>query len=100
MELDVNSLVSMNMWGLQPSFFGILKNGFEIFLKENAADYQKSEYLLPTIVGEILSKGIAEVKVLESNDQWFGVTYKEDKEYVVESIKGLISAGIYPDKLF
>ena len=99
-ELDVNSLVSMNMWGLQPSFFGILKNGFETFLKENAADYQKSEYLLPTIVGEILSKGIAEVKVLESNDQWFGVTYKEDKEYVVESIKGLISAGIYPDKLF
>ena len=99
-ELDVNSLVSMNMWGLQPSFFEILEKGFEEFLKEIADDCQKSEYLLPTIVGQLLNAGVADVKVLESNDLWFGVTYKEDKEYVVESIKALISDGIYPEKLF
>ena len=70
------------------------------FLEETAEDYQKSEYLLPTIVGELLENGMADVKVLKSKDQWFGVTYKEDKEYVVESIRGLISRGAYLNKLF
>ena len=99
-EVDVNSLVSMNMWGLQPSFFEILGKGFMEFLEETSDDYQKSEYLLPTIVGELLKTGVADVKVLKSKDQWFGVTYKEDKEYVVESIRNLISADVYPEKLF
>ena len=99
-EVDVNSLVSMNMWGLQPSFFEILEKGFEEFLKGTADNYQKSEYLLPTIVGDLLGNGVADVTVLKSEDEWFGVTYKEDKEYVVESIRNLITQEVYPSKLF
>ena len=99
-EIDVNSLVSMNMWGLQPSFFDILEKGFEEFLEGTADNYQKTEYLLPTIVGELLKSDQADVKVLKSKDQWFGVTYKEDKEYVVESIRNLIVEGVYPNRIF
>ena len=99
-EVDVNSLVSMNMWGLQPEFFEILEAGFEKFLEENAENYQKAEYLLPTIVGGLLRTGKADVTVLKSNDQWFGVTYKEDKPYVVDSIRELVDRGIYPEKLY
>ena len=98
--LDIESLVSMNMWGLHPRFFRTLETGFQEFLKKNAENYQKAEYLLPTIIGDLLKQGKADVKVLKSNDQWFGVTYKEDKEYVVESIRELIAGGVYPEKLF
>ena len=95
MPLDVDALVSMNMWGLHPSFFQILENGFYDFLEKSADNYQKAEYLLPTIVGQLLKEGKADVKVLKSHDQWFGVTYKEDKEYVVASVKALVEAGLY-----
>ncbi|MBQ2986128.1 MAG: nucleotidyltransferase [Tyzzerella sp.] len=98
--VDVNSLVSMNMWGLTPDFFDILDTGFVTFLNENADNYMKAEYLLPTIVGGLLRREAAEVTVLQSNDKWFGVTYKEDKDYVVASVRSLIEAGVYPDKLF
>ena len=57
----------------------------------------KAEYLLPTIIGELLKEGTVSVKVLKSEDQWFGVTYKEDRETVVEAVKSLIDKGIYPD---
>ena len=76
------------------------KGGFEKFLEENAENYQKAEYLLPTIVGGLLRTGKADVTVLKSNDQWFGVTYKEDKPYVVDSIRELVDRGIYPEKLY
>lgn len=99
-EVDANSLVSMNMWGLWPEFFEVLEKGFEEFLEKNAENYQKAEYLLPTIVGGLLRDGKAEVTVLHSNDQWFGVTYKEDKPYVAASIRGLVDKGVYPEKLF
>ncbi len=99
-EVSADSLVSMNMWGLQPSFFEILEKGFVEFLGEHVADYDKVEYLLPTIVGDLLKEKRADVKVLKSHDQWFGVTYKEDKEFVVESIHRLIEQKIYPEKLF
>ena len=99
-EVDVNSPVSMNMWGLQPEFFKILEKGFDDFLEKSAENYQKAEYLLPTIVGGLLRDGKADVTVLHSNDQWFGVTYKEDKPYVVAAIQGLVEEGVYPEKLF
>ena len=60
----------------------------------------KAEYLLPTIIGELLSDGSADVKVLRSHDKWFGVTYKEDKEAVVASVRALVDAGVYPEELF
>ena len=90
----------MNMWGLQPEFFTILENGFVEFLDECKSDYMKSEYLLPTIVGDLLKNDKAEVTVLQSKDKWFGVTYKEDKEAVMASVRGLVDAGVYPNKLF
>ena len=99
-EVDADCPVSMNMWGLQPDFFEILEDGFLKFLENNASNYQKAEYLLPTIVGGLLRSGEAEVTVLKSNDQWFGVTYKEDKPYVVESIQALVENGVYPKRLF
>ena len=99
-EVDADSLVSMNMWGLKPEFFEILEKGFVDFLEKNAENYQKAEYLLPTIVGELLRDGKADVPVLHSNDQWFGVTYKEDKPYVVAAVRGLVDQGVYPEKLF
>ena len=98
--VDVNSLVSMNMWGLTTEFFDILETGFVQFLEEKADNYMKAEYLLPTIVGGLLREGSAEVAVLRSNDKWFGVTYKEDKDYVVASVRSLIDAGVYPNQLF
>ena len=99
-EVDANCPVSMNMWGLQPEFFEILEKGFLKFLEDNASNYQRAEYLLPTIIGGLLHSGEADVTVLQSNDQWFGVTYKEDKPYVVESIRALVENGVYPKRLF
>ena len=98
-EYDVDSPVSMNMWGLTPEFFEILKTGFGQFLSETDAENLKAEYLLPTIIGELLEDGKVSVKVLKSEDQWFGVTYKEDRETVVEAVKSLVDQGVYPDKL-
>lgn len=99
-EIDVNSLVSMNMWGLQPTFFEVLEKRFTEFLEKNAENFQKAEYVLPTIIGGLLHEDKVEVAVLQSNDEWFGVTYKEDKPYVVNAIRSLIEKGIYPEKLF
>lgn len=98
--IDVNSPVSMNMWGVQPDFFDILESGFEAFLQHCEDDYLKSEYLLPTIIGGLLKKNQVEVTVLQSKDKWFGVTYKEDKDAVIASVRGLVDAGVYPEKLF
>lgn len=98
--IDMESPVSMNMWGLTPEFFHILEKGFEEFLSEIAEDDLKAEYLLPTIIGNLLKEQKVTVKVLKSQDRWFGVTYKEDKEAVVASIRNLVAEGIYPEKLF
>ena len=97
---DVNSLVSMNMWGITPEFFEILKTGFEEFLEKTESTDLKAEYLLPTMIGDLLNDGKLEVKVLQSHDQWFGVTYKEDKESATAALRGLIEKGVYPSKLF
>ena len=96
--IDVESPVSMNMWGLQPEFFEVLETGFVDFLESCKNGYLKAEYLLPTIVGDLLHKGKAEVTVLQSRDKWFGVTYPEDRQSVVEKIQALIDAGEYPAK--
>ena len=94
-EIDIESPVSMNMWGLQPGFFEILEKGFSEFLSQLNEEDLKSEYLLPTIIGALLKQGKVQVKVFESKDKWFGVTYKEDKEGVVAAIRDLIDKGEY-----
>lgn len=100
MNITPEQYVSMNMWGFQPEFIEELETGFVEFLKNIPADEIKREYLLPTIVDNLLQAGKASVKVLETQDKWFGVTYKEDKEGVVASIKKLISDGVYPENLW
>ena len=99
-EVDVHSPVSMNMWGLHPEFFEVLEKGFREFLSKVEENSLKAEYLLPTIVGDLLADGSADVKVLRSHDKWFGVTYKEDKAAVVASVRALVDGGVYPEKLF
>ncbi len=98
--IDTESLVSMNMWAFTPAFIDRLETGFIEFLAAGNATEMKSEYLLPTIIGGMLNDGTATVKVLKTTDKWFGVTYKEDKDYVIESFKKLIQAGVYKAKLF
>ena len=92
---DIESRVYMTMWGRQPGFFEILEKGFSEFLSQLNEEDLKSEYLLPTIIGALLKQGKVQVKVLESKDKWFGVTYKEDKEGVVAAIRDLIDKGEY-----
>lgn len=98
--IDEDSVVSMNMWGLKPDFFDILETGFAEFVASRNDGDLKGEYLLPTIIGELLKKGELDVKVLKSHDQWFGVTYKEDRGTVVDAVKKLIDKGVYPSVLY
>lgn len=96
--IDADTPVSMNMWGLTPEFFEILEKGFAEFVAVQEEGNLKGEYLLPTIIGDLLKEGKVEVKVLKSHDKWFGVTYKEDKELVVNEVKALVEKGLYPEK--
>ena len=100
-ELDVDSLVSMNMWGLTPDFLKTLEEGFkEFFEKEVPANPLKAEYLIPTFIGELLSEGKMSVKVLRTNDTWYGMTYKEDVVAVKESFSKILEDGTYKGDLF
>lgn len=100
-SIDVNSLVSMNMWGLTPDFLNTLEAGFkEFFEKEVSKDPLKSEYLLPVFIGELMNEGKMSVKVLRSNDTWYGMTYHEDVPSVKDSFKKMLDSGIYKTDLF
>ena len=99
-KIDINSHVSMNMWGFTPEFIDILEKGFVEFFKTVDSNPLKAEYLIPIYIGELLKDKKVSVKVLETADKWFGVTYKEDKPLVVESFKKLIADGVYSDDLY
>ena len=100
-KVDPDTYVSMNMWGLGPEFMNTLREGFSAFFATAAAeDPLKAEYLLPIYIGQLLQQGKVSVRVLETRDKWFGVTYREDKPAVVESFRKLIEAGVYQKKLF
>lgn len=92
--------VSMNMWGLTPEFIDILDQGFRRFLEGLDQDDLKSEYLLPTIIGDLLKEKAASVKVLETADKWFGVTYQEDKQTVIDAFHELVDKGVYKSPLY
>lgn len=96
--LDVESLVSMNFWCYPLSFVDVLREGFSEFIS-GINDPVKDEYLLPIIADGMLKNG-TEFTVLHSEDQWFGVTYKEDKDSVVESFKKLYENGVYREDLY
>ena len=95
---DVN--VSMNMWAGYPDFIDYLEEGFREFLAHIEDNPMKKEYLLPNIVELLLNQDKATVKVYETADRWFGVTYLEDKPFVVDSIRVLIKDGVYPENLW
>ena len=106
-ELDINSYVSMNFWGFpakegqDPAFLDVLEKHFITFFKEDVIKNPlKAEYLLPTLIGSLLRENKCTVKVLETHDKWFGVTYKEDKPEVVKSFKKLIEEGVYSTDLY
>ena len=99
--IDAESHVSMNMWGLMPEFISLLEEGFEAFFTEAVpANPLKAEYLLPIYIGQLLRENRITVKVLETRDAWFGVTFKEDKPAVVASFKALLSSGVYSEDLY
>lgn len=97
-KLDVESLVSMNFWCYPLEFLDVLRTGFPTFL-DGMRDSAKDEYLLPIIADAMLKSG-TDFAVFPTEDQWFGVTYKEDKEAVVESFKELIRSGVYRTDLY
>jgi dTDP-glucose pyrophosphorylase len=98
-ELDGTEPVSMNVWGFTPILFKYLEEKFVEFLSENGTE-MKSEYLIPSVVNELIQSGQETVHVLRSGATWFGVTYKEDKSYVEGEIEKLVNKGEYPGKLF
>ncbi|MBE5783564.1 MAG: nucleotidyltransferase [Clostridiales bacterium] len=99
-KLDLNALVSMNMWGLTPEFLGLLEEGFADFFADIAGKEETAEYLLPIFIDGLLKEKRVQVQVLETGDQWYGVTYKEDKPAVVAAIRRLIDEGAYASDLF
>ena len=99
--VDVNSLVSMNMWGLTSDFLNVLEEGFkEFFEKEVPGNPLKAEYLIPIFIGELLEQGKMSVKVLKTDDTWYGMTYHEDVAAVRDSFKKMLADGVYKADLF
>ena len=92
---------SMNMWGLTPEFLDVLEEGFkEFFEKEVPGNPLKAEYLIPIFIGELLEQGKMSVKVLKTNDTWYGMTYHEDVAAVKDSFKEMLENGVYKADLF
>jgi len=98
-ELDGSEPVSMNVWGFTPDLFKHLKAMFIDFLDKEGGE-MKSEYLIPTVVNNLIRSGQKQVHVLRTSSKWFGVTYKEDKPFVSQQIQELIDDDTYPKKLF
>ena len=96
--LDGSEPVSMNMWGFTPSLFNYLHEDFVNFLNDEGGEL-KSEFLIPTVINNLVQNNQEEVYVLRSNASWFGVTYKEDKPFVINKIQELIHSGIYSSPL-
>ena len=93
-SLSPDTVVSMNLWGFNPDLFSYIEDGFKNFLDKNI-NVPKSEYYLPSVVSELIEKGEKNVKLLVAEDKWYGVTYKEDKETVVNAIAQMVESGMY-----
>jgi len=98
-QLEDETVVSMNCWGFTPEVFPFLEASFKDHVSQNL-DNPKSEYYIPLLVNELIISSQAKVRVMESKDQWFGVTYQEDRPHVQSSIKKLVDQGVYPEKLW
>ncbi|UCE50295.1 MAG: hypothetical protein JSW47_09045 [Phycisphaerales bacterium] len=98
-RLTGDEIVSMNLWGFQPSVFDYFQSSFDSFLREQG-DQDRSELLIPSVTDDLIRSGKATVKVLRTNDPWFGVTYRQDRPIAMECVRKLIDQGIYPEKLW
>lgn len=99
--LSEDTVVSMNLFGFPAGFTAAMEEGFVRFFREQVSQNpQKAEYLLPNVVGSLIREGQATVTVLSSKDKWYGVTYQEDREKVIEGIQGLVDQGLYPSPLW
>lgn len=94
-----NEIVSMNLWGFKPSCYDFLGKEFRNFINNYGMDL-KSELDIPTSVDKFVKNGEITIKILMSDERWFGVTYREDKPFVVESIKKMIRKGVYPARIY
>ena len=99
-ELQRGSTVSMNCWGFSNMMLTELKARFAAFLDRNKDNMLKCEYFLPFVVDELLKEGKVSVKVLDTTEKWYGVTYKEDKQAVVDALRNKVAQGVYPEKLW
>ena len=97
-DLDPDTVVSMNMWGLQPDIFAELKEQFSEFLA--TADITKDEFYIPKVVGRMAKEGKKQVRVYRTSSVWYGMTYREDKDKVTEAIAKMTAAGEYPEELW
>ena len=98
--VELGCHVSMNMWGIPQSFLKELESGFADFLAGVPEGNLKAEYLLPKVIDQLAAQKKLTVEILETPDKWFGVTYKEDRQLVVDSLRALIASGAYPEKLY
>ena len=98
-QLDGSEPVSMNVWGFTPDLFDHLRAMFVDFLHKEG-DEMKSEYLIPTVINNLIRSGEKDIHVLRTGSKWFGVTYKEDKPFVTEQVALLVNHGVYPKQLF
>lgn len=97
--LTGSEIVSMNFWGFNTSVFNYLNKHFIKFMTENSSN-PKAEFFIPDMIADLIKKNTAKVKVLNTDESWFGVTYREDKPVVIESIRELVCKGVYPSKLW
>ena len=97
--VEENAPVSMNMWGFTPDYFNYSDEAFKDFLKNNSGNL-KSEFYIPFVVNNLIVDGKATCEVLDTPSKWFGVTYAEDRQSVVDKIENLVKAGVYPEKLW
>lgn len=100
LDIPADSLASMNIWGFTEDLFGELDTRFERFLVNKQLEINKAEYFLPEVVNQLLAEGLASVKVLPTEERWFGVTYREDVEQVRIAMQDKIDNGDYPEKLW
>jgi dTDP-glucose pyrophosphorylase len=98
-EIPFDTPVSMNMWGFTPEYFEYTEEAFKAFLTEFGQEL-KTEFYIPTLVNDLIKAGKATCQVLDTPAKWFGVTYADDRQMVVDKIQALVDAGVYPSKLF
>ena len=98
-EIPFDTPVSMNMWGFTPEYFAYAEEAFKAFLTKNAQEL-KAEFYIPTLVNDMINAGNATCEVLDTPAKWFGVTYADDRQMVVDKIQALVDAGVYPSPLF